>query len=137
MTGDQIRRAVRETANQGRCQLGCGRPADNYAHRLPAGAGGGVTLANGLALCGSGTTGCHWSTEQARELAYQCGWLLRRGQDPTMVPALVIVDGIPGWWRYDIDGHAHPIHTAPAGMWPGTFDAAAAALHAAVKGTAA
>lgn len=126
-----IRVAVKRTANYGWCQLGCGRIAESYAHRLPAGAGGAVTYANGLALCGSGTTGCHGASEKARELSYATGWLVRRCQDPAAVPVLAVVQGITSWWLLGLDGHA--VHVdPPPGMWEGTLDEAVAALRGTV-----
>jgi hypothetical protein len=42
--------------------------------------------ANLLALCGSGTTGCHGWVESNREQAYELGLLVRRGQSGELVP---------------------------------------------------
>ena len=53
-------------------------------HRRPRGMGGAGAdwineAANGLALCGSGTTGCHGWVEQHRDEAVAQGYLIRRG----------------------------------------------------------
>lgn len=52
-------------------------------HRSPRGMGGTrltwVGLpANGVVLCGTGTTGCHGKVESDRKTAYGNGWLVRR-----------------------------------------------------------
>lgn len=59
----------------------------NLHHRRPRGMGGSrdatvATTANLLAVCGSGTTGCHGWIEQHRAVAHDNGWLLRHGADP-------------------------------------------------------
>lgn len=46
---------------------------------------------NLMAICGSGTTGCHGWLESHREDAYVKGWLVHRNDDPTHIP--VIIDG--------------------------------------------
>lgn len=59
-------------------------------HRLPRGMGGTVrveTLADLLAVTGSGTTGAHGWIETHRTEAYEHGWLIRRGEaEPVDVP---------------------------------------------------
>lgn len=42
--------------------------------------------ANLIALCGSGTTGCHGWVESHREQARADGYLVPRGSDPQKVP---------------------------------------------------
>jgi hypothetical protein len=64
-------------------------------HRTPRGMGGSKVLylhnaSNLLALCGSGTTGCHGYVESHREESYLKGWLIVRGTDPLTVPVLLI-----------------------------------------------
>lgn len=53
-------------------------------HRRARGMGGARDAwinepANGVILCGSGTTGCHGDIEKHRDVAYDTGWLIRRG----------------------------------------------------------
>lgn len=136
------RRDVREVVmdrHAGWCQLGCGRFAANYAHRLPQGQGGPFTMANGLGLCGSGTTGCHWRTEQARALSYDAGWLLRTGSDPATTPALIVSFLGAGWHILgDPDGvRLAEAREVPGHMWRGDFWDARARLLELTAGSAA
>ena len=40
-----------------------------------------------LQVCGHGnTTGCHGAIESARTVAFEQGWLVKRGQDPAEHP---------------------------------------------------
>lgn len=41
---------------------------------------------NLLAICGSGTTGCHGWVETHRTDGYECGWLVRTGFNPEEIP---------------------------------------------------
>lgn len=59
-------------------------------HRKPRGMGGTVDIkinsaSNLMAVCGSGTTGCHGWLESHREDAYRKGWLVHRNDDPEKV----------------------------------------------------
>jgi hypothetical protein len=72
----------------------------NLHHRRPRGMGGSKDPrindpANLLALCGSGTTGCHGLIESYRERSYEHGWLLRHGWDAELTP---FVDLRGHWW---------------------------------------
>lgn len=63
-------------------------------HRRPRGMGGtdrgdANSPANLVALCGSGTTGCHGHVESRRAEAYVHGWLVSLHVDPANVPVLV------------------------------------------------
>lgn len=140
---------IRETAidrNAGSCSWACGRPATNGCHRLPAGQGGPYILANIIGGCGSGTTGCHWRTEQARALSYACGWLIRSDTQPAAraariaaTPALITTQLGAGWHQLD-DGHglaSRYDEPLPDGMWTGTFDEAITELRRIARGTAA
>lgn len=44
------------------------------------------SVANGVLLCGSGTTGCHGWIETHRAESLEAGWLVRQGVDPATVP---------------------------------------------------
>ena len=50
---------------------------------------------NLLALCGSGTTGCHGYVESRRADAYEFGWLVRSGMTPHTTP---FCDKRGHWW---------------------------------------
>lgn len=67
----------------GRCE-GCGRPWNGQAaHRVFKSQGGLWHPAGLLALCGSGTQGCHGWAHHNRLLALGLGWELPPGSDPT------------------------------------------------------
>jgi hypothetical protein len=75
--------------------IGCGRPDITAQHRRARGMGGTSDIAighpaNGVPLCGSGTTGCHGWTEHHPHDAELLGWRLAPGQ-----PAI----GAPFWDR--------------------------------------
>lgn len=93
--------------DRGRCAR-CGQPVrldDRGAswsihHRAPRGAGGSRVdwvngAANGVILCGSGTTGCHGWVEAHRAEARDTGWLVSRiGRDrSTDIPVSHAVHG--------------------------------------------
>lgn len=69
-------------------------------HRRPRQMGGSKASwindhENLLALCGSGTTGCHGYVESRRSDAYEFGWLVRSGFDPHLTP---FCDRRGHWW---------------------------------------
>ena len=81
-------------ATDGRC-AGCGAVPVTCQLRRARGMGGTTSTAaghpaNGVALCGSGTTGCHGWAEHHPEHAARLGWRLRPGEDPHEAP----------WWHY-------------------------------------
>lgn len=75
--------------------VGCGRGGTlNTQHRRARGMGGSVDpdlgqAPNGVALCGSGTTGCHGWAESHPVEAELLGWRLTPAQDPLTTP----------WWH--------------------------------------
>ncbi len=91
----------------GRCEVCAGPLAGalgfSIHHRLPRRMGGSRrpelnTPANLLAVCGSGTTGCHGRIESNRTRAYEDGLLLRADQAPTDVPAMLADPNHPSHW---------------------------------------
>lgn len=91
--GQPAREAIYEAADQ-RC-IGCGRSDLTAQHRRARGMGGTSEVsighpANGVALCGSGTVGCHGFAEHNPTAATLLGWRLVHGQ-----PAI----GSPFWQR--------------------------------------
>ena len=76
-----------------RC-VGCGNSSPlTTQHRIARGMGGTSlrligSPTNGVALCGSGTTGCHGWAESHPLAAGMLGWRVSRHEDPTDVP----------WW---------------------------------------
>lgn len=72
--------------DRGECFI-CGRAwragVDSIHHRRPRGMGGSKGgdvngAANGILLCGSGTTGCHGRVEGDRRRGLEMGWLVSR-----------------------------------------------------------
>ena len=99
------RQIIYEAAGQ-RC-VGCGR-ADPLTcqHRRARGMGGSRLLsighpANGVALCGSGTTGCHGWVERNPDLAALLGWRLLPGEDALIAPYWQRVWGWRRWHQCD------------------------------------
>lgn len=69
-------------------------------HRRPRGMGGTKSPwihdpENLLALCGTGTSGCHGKVESYRDRAYRYGWLVRYGTIPHSV---IFADLYGKWW---------------------------------------
>lgn len=91
-----------------RC-VGCGAASPlNCQHRLARGMGGTSsdlksTPANGILLCGSGTTGCHGWVEHHPAPASALGWRLWQGEDPSLKPYW---DRSYGWRLPDPYGQA-------------------------------
>lgn len=102
--GPVIRRNDRErlwARSGGMCEK-CGQaPATNWHHRKNKSQGGRDNLANALALCGSGTTGCHGYVTVEREDAFDKGWAVRRAFDPAETP----VYRLEQWVLLTDDGH--------------------------------
>lgn len=92
------RRVVRARVLDGLCE-GCAQwPAADYAHRIARSQGGPWCPSNALALCSDLTTppgvvACHpWSHSRPDE-ARGLGWMLRRSDDPSAVPAFLVGRG--------------------------------------------
>lgn len=86
-------------------------------HRRPRGMGGSRSAevscpANGLVLCGSGTTGCHGRVEASRSWAMTHGFLVPQWRDPELVP---VVHWLLGLAFPTEDGWA-PIPQGPEGL---------------------
>lgn len=83
------------------CELCYGPLSQMSVHHRKPRQMGGSRLAwindpeNLLALCGSGTTGCHGYVESHRRVAYDYGWLVRTGMMPHSTP---FVDMGGNWW---------------------------------------
>lgn len=78
-------------------------------HRRPRGMGGSRrddtdTPVNLLAVCGSGTTGCHGYIESHRAEALTNGWLVPQSADPAH--ASVLVDRESRWVYLTEDGYS-------------------------------
>lgn len=76
-----------------RCGKDLSRGGFNIQHRRARGMGGSrlattASAANGILLCGSGTTGCHGWVEVHREEARVNGWGVSQWEEPGDVPVL-------------------------------------------------
>lgn len=100
MSEEQARRLVAERSG-GVCEVCYAARASNFHHRIPEGQGGPWAAGNGLAVCGSGTLGCHGWIEHNRAAAYIRGWLVHTWDDPEQVPVLL---RYYGWARLDNQG---------------------------------
>lgn len=85
MSEKHARKAVYERSS-GCCEV-CGNcPGQSFHHRKSRSQGGLWSAANGLHLCGDGTTGCHgWITEHPAA-SYADGWLVPGAYEPRTVP---------------------------------------------------
>jgi len=91
-----------------RCEK-CGVPLSetlyySLHHRTPRGMGGSRQArlnlpSNLVAICGSGTTGCHGGIESNRSISEDEGWLVSRYQEVAEVPLQIWGVG----WRYLTD----------------------------------
>ena len=93
----------------------CGQPIDtgwsgySIHHRRMRSQGHGYDnlheAGNLLALCGSGTTGCHGWVHAHPERAYRLGYLVHTGKDPATIPVYYRTGG---WQQLHTDGTRHP-----------------------------
>lgn len=101
------RKAVRERSGD-RCEV-CGRaPMSNWHHRVNKGQGGAWTPENGLAVCGTGSMGCHGRITTSPALAYERGWSVRSTDDPALCPVWLAGRG---WHHLTADGGTTPVPT--------------------------
>lgn len=97
------------------CCARCGKPVRgsrgrdwSVHHRRPRGAGGTSLrwvgqAANGVVLCGSGTTGCHGAIERERRRAFDDGFLISRIGVAVAVTT-VLRHALHGWVLLDDEG---------------------------------
>lgn len=88
----------------------CGKWAQggSIQHRVARGMGGTrrkVTLADGVLLCGSGTTGCHGLVESEPAKAETYGYRLRQGCEAHRMPIFI---HLMGWVYLTVDGGYAP-----------------------------
>lgn len=106
------RRAMFERAN-GCCEVCTRRLPEkgwNAHHRQGRGMGGTkrvMSCADGLVVCGSGTTGCHGLIESRRRWAEKRGYVVRRPTRPLEVP----VFALGRWVLFNADGTTTPAPT--------------------------
>jgi len=101
----KARQLVRERSG-GICEVCGSARATNFQHRKNRSQGGAWSAANGLDVCGSGTTGCHGYMHAHPAESYERGWSVRSGEDPAEVPVqtalgLVLLDDEGGWMAVD------------------------------------
>jgi hypothetical protein len=66
----------------------CEGRATNYQHRINRSQLGGYSAGSGLAVCGSGTTGCHGRITEHPAEAYRKGWSVKSWDNPLTRPVL-------------------------------------------------
>lgn len=93
-------RSIIKHRSGGLCELCQREPMTNIHHRKPRGMGGTRRPwvdepSNLIALCGSGTTGCHGWIESHRADSYDRGLLLKTGMMPFHTP---FQDDRNEWW---------------------------------------
>lgn len=100
------RRVIAERCG-GRCER-CGAPEYTVHHRRKRSQGGTWCPSNLLALCGSGTTGCHGWVENNPTAAQALRFWLRAGQPSETTPVWlwgrwVLLQPDGGYTAHDID----------------------------------
>lgn len=109
----KTRRAVIDR-DRGICQW-CGDTVqvDYYSlqHRRARGMGGSKdpvssSPANGVVMCGTGTTGCHGYVEAHPAEAIERGFRVPQGRNPALVP---LVDWRGASWWLTPDGRREPV----------------------------
>lgn len=104
-------RAIITERDRGHCAR-CGVTAGlTFQHRINRGMGGTSdpvisSPANGILLCGSGTTGCHGWVEANPEAAEKLGYAVPTYLDPATVPVWFWGHG----WMFVASGRAHAQH---------------------------
>ncbi len=96
-----VRRTIAER-DLNRCAF-CGSPLDvgaNAHHRKLRSRGGMGDVANGILLCGSGTTGCHGWVHREVEASTAMGYIVSRWGNPAEVPVWTW----RGWVLLDDEG---------------------------------
>ena len=115
MAGGKFTQAQRDACFErakGHCEVcGCRLPEKgwNLHHRTNRGAGGTkrqVTCADGLAVCGSGTTGCHGYISGHFVWSEDRGYVVRRNSIATPLTEPVFVRG--EWVMFNADGSTSP-----------------------------
>jgi hypothetical protein len=95
--------------NDGSCEIRvpgvCLGGATNFCHRIADGQGGPRLASNGVAGCGSGTTGCHGWTHDHPDLAKAHGWMIAPTYQVVEGRRVMLdADAFPAYlWRPDAD----------------------------------
>ena len=86
-------RALVRARSEGWCEVRipdiCRGRATNFQHRKNRSANGGWSPANGIDICGSGTTGCHGYIHANPAEATRWGWTVKSWDDPAITPVLL------------------------------------------------
>lgn len=115
LSAGQLERLAREAVRRrsgGDCEIRTDRclgRATNFSHRKAEGQGGPWRASNGLAACGSGTTGCHGWCHEHPEEAREHGWFVSAfTPDPSQVPAWIWHQGVRRMYLLDDEGGLVP-----------------------------
>lgn len=110
--GEALARAAVAARSNGVCEVQipgvCLGRATNWHHRLPRSHGGKWLAGTGLAVCGSGSTGCHGAltnTNGRRDEFVRNGWIVESWQNPLEVPVRLAAHG---WSVLDNEGGLTP-----------------------------
>ncbi|WP_051393065.1 hypothetical protein [Glycomyces arizonensis] len=109
MSEKRARQLVRERSG-GVCEVCGAARATNYQHRKNRSQGGPWSAANGLDVCGSGTTGCHGYIHAHPDEACLKGWSVRSWDDEHAIPVQthmgpLLLDDEGGWaWAEITEG---------------------------------
>lgn len=85
---EKLCRKVVKERSEGFCERCCRSGALSMHHRKKRGQGGPWSPENIVAVCGSGTTGCHGWIEHNPDAAASEGFHVRPWQEPAEVPLL-------------------------------------------------
>lgn len=112
MSGFSRRVRMAILLRDGRRCVRCNTEATQIHHRRPRGMGGTKRestdeAANGVVLCGSGTTGCHGWVESNRAQALIEGYLVPQHTEPATVPIHMGKGLAMGWYMLDDLGGRH------------------------------
>lgn len=94
----------------GWCEIGCGRRAQSFSHRVAASHGGPISVVNGIDLCslGTGDPGCHTTIGRTNiPLGLAGKWRLNSWDDPATTPVWIRPAEPalePGWYLLLPDG---------------------------------
>lgn len=92
----------------------CGAPiwGGSVHHRKLRSQGGDNSAANLVALCGSGTTGCHGWAHHNRDAAARAGWVVQPWAEPAAIPVELWVWG---WALLQADHTVQLVDRPPGG----------------------
>ena len=126
MSEQSVGRELVAARSDGDCEVAipgvCQGRATTVHHRRKRSQGGGWGAANLLALCGSGTTGCHGWVEANPKASREWGWWIFTGDgEPNTVSVFLHAHTDPRWCLLDDRGSYSWVTsgTGSGSGWPG------------------